>query len=317
MIKSAPLYIAWRRRPRRGPDPCPGNKFNALRRRRALAPPLSPRRLRPASRRRTRRRLSSRPRSTPDLRTLASARRPRLRRGRKRQSQRGGTRAHSLEPSSAAAAPVETDIETRKAQTAPKRAPLDGDLIRRRWRSLIGRHPPKTLSHVLMDRILAWREQVAEGGDISSRSRAILAAALAGKTTGAEKDGQVQDNENEQDHEHASPRPRAPLRVGTALIREHAGVLHRVTVVAEGFEWDGRIYASLSAVARAITGVRWNGRRFFALDRGATQVVARNASERDAGARRASRANPPAPEATHDRVRSLRHLHSRLHRRGS
>ncbi|HYA79913.1 MAG TPA: DUF2924 domain-containing protein, partial [Methylocystis sp.] len=77
-------------------------------------------------------------------------------------------------------------------------------------------------------------------------------------------------------------------RVGTALIREHAGVLHRVTVVAEGFEWEGRIYASLSAVARAITGVRWNGRRFFALDRGARQAVVRNTSEQIADARRAS-----------------------------
>src|SRR5271163_5017616 len=87
---------------------------------------------------------------------------------------------HSPQPASAAAARVEADIETREAPTSPKRAPVDGDLIRRRWRSLIGRHPPKTLSHVLMDRILAWREQVAEGGDINSRSRAILAAALAG-----------------------------------------------------------------------------------------------------------------------------------------
>ncbi len=193
--------------------------------------------------------------------------------------------ARSLEPSSAAAAPVETDIETGKAKTAPKRAPLDGDLIRRRWRSLIDRRPPKALSHALMDRILAWREQVAESGDISPRSRTILTAVLTGKKT----DGQVQGNETNQDHGARSARSGAALRVGAALIREHAGVLHRVTVIAEGFEWDGRIYGSLSAVARAITGVRWNGRRFFALDRGATQVVARNASERTARARRASR----------------------------
>src|SRR5271163_2956689 len=153
-----------------------------------------------------------------------------------------GRPAHSPEPASAAAERVEADIETREAPTSPKRAPVDGDLIRRRWRSLIGRHPPKTLSHVLMDRILAWREQVAEGGHINSRSRAILAAALAGKTTGAEKDGQVHDNANERDFGALRHRPRAPVRAGTALIREHAGVLHRVTVVPEGFEWEGRIY---------------------------------------------------------------------------
>jgi Protein of unknown function (DUF2924) len=73
------------------------------------------------------------------------------------------------------------------------------------------------------------------------------------------------------------------------LIREHAGVLHRVTVVAEGFEWDGQIFASLSSVARAITGVRWNGRRFFALDRGPRrQAVGPKGREQDAGAPRDS-----------------------------
>lgn len=195
-----------------------------------------------------------------------------------------GRRAHSPR-ASAAAATVEAEIKTREAPTSPKRAPVDGDLIRRRWRSLIGRHPPKTLSHVLMDRILAWREQVAEGGDINSRSRAILAAALAGKTTGAEKVGRVQDNANERDFGALGHRPRAPVRVGTGLIREHAGVLQRVTVVSEGFEWEGRIYASLSAVARAITGVRWNGHRFFALDRSARSAGEPRAHERDVGAR--------------------------------
>jgi Protein of unknown function (DUF2924) len=197
-------------------------------------------------------------------------------------------RAPSREPSYATSALVEADVQTRKAPEAPRREPLDGDLIRRRWRSLIGRHPPKTLSHVLLDRILVWREQVAEVGDISSRSHAILAAALAGKAGGG-KDGHAPNSEgagNDDAHRH---RTHAPIRVGTTLIREHAGVLHRVTVVAEGFEWDGHIFASLSALARAITGVRWNGRRFFGLDRGATQVVARNASKRTAGARLASR----------------------------
>jgi Protein of unknown function (DUF2924) len=198
-------------------------------------------------------------------------------------------RAHSPQPASAVAAPVEADIETREAPTVLKRAPQDGDLIRRRWRSLIGRHPPKTLSHALMDRILAWREQVAEGGDINSRSRAILAAALGGKTAGAEKDGQVQDKGNERNFGAHGHRPHAPVRVGTTLIREHAGVLHRVTVVAEGFEWEGRTYASPSAVARAITGVRWNGRRFFALDRSAKSAGEPRAHDRDAGARRTSR----------------------------
>jgi hypothetical protein len=190
----------------------------------------------------------------------------------------------SADPPSAASASAEADVETSEGPRAPKPAPLDGDLIRRRWRSLIGRHPPKTMSHALMDRILAWREQVAEVGDISPRSRAILVAALAGKAAGTGKDGQLQDTDNKGGHDGRRHRPHTPIRLGTALFRAHAGVLHRVTVVAEGFEWEGRTYASLSAVARAITGVRWNGRRFFALDRGARHAVACKVSEQGAGA---------------------------------
>ena len=58
--------------------------------------------------------------------------------------------------------------------------------------------------------------------------------------------------------------PRNPV-VGTRLIREWDGVPHTVTVLKDGFDWEGRRYKSLSAVARAITGTRWNGYRFFGL----------------------------------------------------
>ena len=53
--------------------------------------------------------------------------------------------------------------------------------------------------------------------------------------------------------------------VGTRLIREWKGVEHVVTVTADGFDWQGRPYKSLSAIARAITGTRWNGWVFFGL----------------------------------------------------
>jgi len=62
-------------------------------------------------------------------------------------------------------------------------------------------------------------------------------------------------------------RIRADLKpiTGTKLIREWQGVEHTVTVLADGYEWQGRPYRSLSAVARAITGTRWNGWIFFGL----------------------------------------------------
>ena len=52
---------------------------------------------------------------------------------------------------------------------------------------------------------------------------------------------------------------------GTILVREWQGTTHHATVVADGFIWNGRSYSSLSAIARAITGTKWNGPRFFGL----------------------------------------------------
>jgi hypothetical protein len=55
------------------------------------------------------------------------------------------------------------------------------------------------------------------------------------------------------------------LRPGTVLGREWNGDMHRVAVLADGFAWNGKTFASLSAVAGAITGTRWNGPKFFGL----------------------------------------------------
>ncbi len=62
-------------------------------------------------------------------------------------------------------------------------------------------------------------------------------------------------------------RIRADLKpiTGTRLVREWQGIEQTVTVLADGYEWQGRPYRSLSAVARAITGTRWNGWIFFGL----------------------------------------------------
>ena len=62
------------------------------------------------------------------------------------------------------------------------------------------------------------------------------------------------------------------------LVRDYQGQRHTVTVVPNGFDWQGTTYSSLSAVARAITGTAWSGPRFFALGQGnleLTRLVAR------------------------------------------
>ena len=55
------------------------------------------------------------------------------------------------------------------------------------------------------------------------------------------------------------------LPPGTVLVREWQGTAHHVTIVAEGYAWNGCNYHSLSGIARAITGTKWNGPRFFGL----------------------------------------------------
>ena len=65
----------------------------------------------------------------------------------------------------------------------------------------------------------------------------------------------------------------APLpRTGTILVREWRGTTHQVTAVDDGFLWNGKTYRSLSSIARAITGTRWNGPRFFGMREGKTET---------------------------------------------
>lgn len=69
-------------------------------------------------------------------------------------------------------------------------------------------------------------------------------------------------------HDKAGKSASKPIdlpRIGATLIREWGGVSHYVMVTQSGFVWNGKSYSSLSTIARAITGTRWNGPRFFGL----------------------------------------------------
>jgi hypothetical protein len=76
--------------------------------------------------------------------------------------------------------------------------------------------------------------------------------------------------------ETTKPSTEPRLRPGTVLMREHRSVRHTVTVTSHGFVWQDESYSSLSAVARAITGTSWNGRRFFGLQAECKTNQARN-----------------------------------------
>ena len=128
---------------------------------------------------------------------------------------------------------------------------LDLPGLRARWRSLTGRAAPAHLSKALLLRVLAYRVQAAAFGDLDKATARLLDRIADEARSGKPVDVPVPD--------------RVGLKPGTLLVREWEGTSHRVMVMSEGFAWNGTTYPSLSKVARAITGTRWNGPRFFGL----------------------------------------------------
>jgi len=128
---------------------------------------------------------------------------------------------------------------------------LDIAALRSRRHTVFGRRPPPHLPRHLLFRLLAYRLQADQLGDLDDASRRLL-----DDSGSPEKAGQNAAN--------LVPLI-ADVRPGTSLSREWNGHMQRVTVLAEGFAWNGKTYSSLSQVAFAITGTRWNGPRFFGL----------------------------------------------------
>ena len=122
--------------------------------------------------------------------------------------------------------------------------------LKRRWRELFETEPPPYNRRFLESR-LAYRIQELAYGGLRPQTIERLEA------LGEQLDGGKIDVRRMR----GSDRPIA----GTRLIREWQGVEHAVTVANDGFEWQGRPYKSLSAIANAITGTRWNGWTFFGL----------------------------------------------------
>ena len=125
--------------------------------------------------------------------------------------------------------------------------------------------------------MLAYRVQADALGDLRPDTRRLLAR-IAETGTGApnaeDADGTPVAGSTEAARPSAPVHRPAPPR-GTVLVREWQGTMERVSVVGEGYSWRDRTYPSLSAVALAITGTKWNGRRFFGLDRPAAKAGAR------------------------------------------
>ena len=122
---------------------------------------------------------------------------------------------------------------------------LGVDSLRTLWRTTFRSSPPSAFSKDILARFLCWHIQEQAFGGLDSK----IAKHLDGLARG--------------DRSQANRSRR--LKPGTVLLREYQGELHTVTVVAKGYVWREATYASLSSIARAITGTAWNGPRFFGL----------------------------------------------------
>ncbi|MGG5823056.1 DUF2924 domain-containing protein [Falsiroseomonas sp. HW251] len=153
---------------------------------------------------------------------------------------------HTTPPAFTAPAIPPADVLGRLAALKTAATPA----LKQQWRDLFGTEPPPYNRRFLESRLAYRIQELAYGGlkpETLARLEALGEQLDGGKVTVRRMRG--------------DDKPIA----GTQLIREYQGVEHVVTVTRDGYEYGGRPYQSLSAIARAITGTRWNGRVFFGL----------------------------------------------------
>jgi hypothetical protein len=131
---------------------------------------------------------------------------------------------------------------------------LDLKGLRSGWQSVFQRPAPDHLPRHLLFAIIAYRIQADRFGDLEHETRQVL-----DRTDSNEIDSAVSARLVSFDQK------RTELTPGTVLVREWDRRSQRVMVMADGFAWKGQTYDSLSKVAFAITGTKWNGPRFFGL----------------------------------------------------
>jgi len=142
---------------------------------------------------------------------------------------------------------------TLQQVTAIQKMPLSA--LRERWRALLGPEPPKAYKPEQLIRRLAYRVQELHYGGLSQAAQRHLEEI-------ADRD------EHRRNRRGPSRQMRDIPAAGTRFVREWDGQEHVVTATHDGgFEYTGRRYRTLTAVAKAITGQHTNGRRFFGLYR--------------------------------------------------
>lgn len=138
------------------------------------------------------------------------------------------------------------------------------------WTEYLGGAVPRQMSQPMQRRFIAFAIQAAAAGDVPAALAARLDRIAAGEVTKA-----------------------APiLKPGARLLRAWNGTTHVVDVVVDGYIWNGTRHRSLSSIARAITGARWSGPRFFGVLEREEATSGSTVARRAKTARDASRREP-------------------------
>lgn len=123
---------------------------------------------------------------------------------------------------------------------------MDLQALRDQWEELSGDEAPRAMSKELLRLAVAYKIQEQEFGGLSRRTSLRLRALSNGNSV------------------NISAVSSSQLKPGTKLLREWNGKVHEVSALEDGrYAYAGRVWKSLSEIARQITGVRWSGPRFF------------------------------------------------------
>ena len=148
---------------------------------------------------------------------------------------------------------------------------LDLGGLRLQWRNRWGRRAPSNLPRSLLCRVMAYRLQADIYGDLDPKTKRTLerrgeqgdaAKSAEPLTTGSDAESGTPETRASATAKAARDAPMV-LKSGAVLSREWRGKMERVVALEERYSWNGKSYGSLSAVAFAITGTKWNGPRFF------------------------------------------------------
>ena len=140
--------------------------------------------------------------------------------------------------------------------------------LRSKYQEVFG-EPSRSWNKEFLFRRIAWRLQARAEGDLNERARgrALELADDADRRLRAPKGFSAQGTSNS-GGPAVGPASRRDTRwpvPGTVLTRQYSDRRIVVTVLEDGFEYEGQRYRSLSAIARQVTGTRWNGRLFFGI----------------------------------------------------